>query len=161
MMRARGIFWLAAGLFLAAFARDRVDIWIDDTRLPPLALASSVQVVDRDGALLRAYTVADGRWRLAVTPGQVDPAFATALMAYEAEMRPRAEAVLRANRGKGPDAVMQMVEDRSGGVYDDIETVIPRAELAAHAEKYKRLSGFSVEILNAQPPIIGAMEPAA
>jgi len=79
----------------------------------------------------------------------------TAPLAYEAEMRPRAEAVLRANHGKGPDAVMQMVEDRCGGVFDDIETVIPRAELAAHAEKYKRLSGFSVEILNAQAPIIG------
>ena len=62
-MRARLIFALAAGLFLAAFARDRVDIWIDETRLPPLALASSVQVLDRDGALLRAYTVANGRWR--------------------------------------------------------------------------------------------------
>jgi penicillin-binding protein 1C len=70
-------------LFLAAFARDRVDIWIDDTRLPPLALATSVQVLDREGALLRAYTVADGRWRLAVTPQDVDPAFTTALMAYE------------------------------------------------------------------------------
>ena len=82
-MRARGIFWLAAGLFLAVFARDRVDLWIDDTRLPPLALATSVQVLDREGALLRAYTVADGRWRLAVTPDEVDPGFATALMAYE------------------------------------------------------------------------------
>jgi penicillin-binding protein 1C len=82
-MRARGILWLAAGLFLTAFARDRVDLWIDDTRLPPLALATSVQVLDREGTLLRAYTVADGRWRLAVTPDQVDPAFAAALMAYE------------------------------------------------------------------------------
>lgn len=81
-----------------------------------------------------------------------------ALLAYEAEMRPRAEGILRANRGKGPDAVMQMVEDRCGGVFDDIETVIPRAELAAHAEHYKRLSGFSIDTLNAQPPIIGPME---
>lgn len=80
-----------------------------------------------------------------------------ALLAYEAEMRPRAEAILRANRGKGPDAVMQMVEDRCGGVFDDIETVIPRAELAAHAEHYKRLSGFSIEALNAQPPILGPL----
>lgn len=79
----------------------------------------------------------------------------TALLAYEAEMRPRAEGILRANRGKGPDAVMQMVEDRCGGVFDDIETVIPRAELAAHVEKYKQLSGVSVDILNAQPPILG------
>lgn len=80
-----------------------------------------------------------------------------ALLAYEAEMRPRAEGILRANRGKGPDAVMQMVEDRCGGIFDDIETIIPRAELAAHAEHYKRLSGFSIEALNAQPPILGPM----
>lgn len=78
-----------------------------------------------------------------------------ALLAYEAEQRPRVEAVLRANRGKGPDAVMQMVEDRCGGQFDTIESVIPRADLAAHAEHYKRLSGFSVEMLNAQDPILG------
>lgn len=81
----------------------------------------------------------------------------TALLAYEREMRPRAEGVLLANRGKGPDAVMQMVEDRCGGVFDDIETVIRRTELAAHAEHYKRLSGFSVDILNSQPPILGCV----
>ncbi len=84
-----------------------------------------------------------------------------ALEAYEAEMRPRAEGILRANRGAGPDAVMQMVEDRCGGVFDDIEAVMPRAVLAAHAEKYKRLSGFSIDVLNAQPAILGPLERAA
>jgi 5-methylphenazine-1-carboxylate 1-monooxygenase len=78
-----------------------------------------------------------------------------ALLAYEAEMRPRAEAVIRANRGSGPDAVMQMVEDKCGGVFDNIEDVIPRKDLAEHAVKYKKLSGFSIETLNAQPSIIG------
>lgn len=80
---------------------------------------------------------------------------AAALEDYERRVRPRTTAVGLANRGKGPDAVMQMVEDRCGGVFDDIESVIPRAELAAHAEHYKRLAGFSIEGLNAQPPIIG------
>jgi 2-polyprenyl-6-methoxyphenol hydroxylase-like FAD-dependent oxidoreductase len=84
-----------------------------------------------------------------------------ALEAYEAEMRPRAEGILRANRGAGPDAVMQMVEDRCGGVFDNIDDVIPRADLAAHAEKYKRLSGFSIDVLNAQPAILGPMDRAA
>lgn len=78
-----------------------------------------------------------------------------ALESYEAKVRPRTTAVGLANRGKGPDAVMQMVEDRCGGVFDDIETVIPRAELAAHAAHYKRLAGFDIEALNALPPIIG------
>ena len=84
-----------------------------------------------------------------------------ALEVYEAEMRPRAEAILRANRGAGPDAVMQMVEDRCGGTFDTIEDVIPRADLAAHAEKYKRLSGFAIEVLNAQPAILGPLEQTA
>ena len=80
-----------------------------------------------------------------------------ALEAYEAVIRPRTTAVGLANRGKGPDAVMQMVEDRCGGVFDDIEDVIPRADLAAHAAHYKQLAGFSIEALNAAPPILGPM----
>lgn len=80
-----------------------------------------------------------------------------ALEAYEAQVRPRTTALGLANRGKGPDAVMQMVEDRCGGVFDRIDDVIPRAELAAHAEHYKRLAGFSIEALNARPPIIGPL----
>jgi hypothetical protein len=39
--------------------------------------------------------------------------------------------------------------------------VIPRADLAAHAEKYKKLSGFSIEVLNAQPAILGPVDRAA
>ncbi len=82
-MRARLIFAAAAGIWLAAAARDFGDQWIVATVLPPLALETSVEVLDRHGALLRAYTVADGRWRLAVTPAQVDPAYVAMLLAFE------------------------------------------------------------------------------
>lgn len=78
-----------------------------------------------------------------------------ALLAYEAAIRPRTTAVTLANRGAGPDAILQLVEDRCGGEFDDIETVVPRAELAAHSAKYKSLAGFDVAALNAQPPLIG------
>lgn len=53
------------------------------TRLPPLTLETSVEVLARDGRLLRAYTVADGRWRLAVTADQVDARYVAMLIAYE------------------------------------------------------------------------------
>ncbi len=82
-MRARYAFVLAAGLALAAIARDGADIWIDATTLPPLIVQTSVEVLDRHGDLLRAYTVADGRWRLGVEVSQVDPKFVSALLAYE------------------------------------------------------------------------------
>jgi len=52
---------------------------------PPLpeSLAISKEVVDRDGALLRAFAMPDGRWRLATRLDQVDPRFIDMLIAYE------------------------------------------------------------------------------
>jgi penicillin-binding protein 1C len=78
-----GLFALALGLWLAAFARDRANAWIDATVLPPLDIPTAVEVRDRTGDLLRAYTVGDGIWRLGVTVGQVDPGFVQMLLAYE------------------------------------------------------------------------------
>jgi penicillin-binding protein 1C len=83
VMRARWIIGLVAALWLAALGRDRFDIWVDATILPPLAVEMSVEVLDRDGTLLRPYTVADGRWRLALPPDRVDPVYLEMLLAYE------------------------------------------------------------------------------
>ena len=83
LMRARWIILLALGLWLGAVGRDRFDSWIDATILPPLAVETSVEVLDRTDTLLRAYTVADGRWRLALPPDKVDPLYLKTLLAYE------------------------------------------------------------------------------
>lgn len=66
-----------------ALARDGVDRWVDATVLPPLVQAHSVEVLDRKGQLLRAYTVDDGRWRLAVSQDAVDAGYLAMLIAYE------------------------------------------------------------------------------
>jgi len=82
-MRARWLFALVACLWLAALARDAGDRWVAATVLPPLVPDSSVEVLDRTGVLLRAFQVEDGRWRLAVDQGSVDPAYLAMLVAYE------------------------------------------------------------------------------
>ncbi|WP_395542960.1 penicillin-binding protein 1C [Neotabrizicola sp. sgz301269] len=82
-MRARWFIALAAGLWLAATGRDQFEAWVDATDLPSLHVETSVQVLDRKGALLRAYTVADGRWRLAVDLDDVDPRYIDMLLTYE------------------------------------------------------------------------------
>ena len=81
-----------------------------------------------------------------------------ALGQYEAEVLPVANKVIETNRGSGPDAILQLVEDRCGGQFDDINEVIPHAELEAHAQKYKRIAGFAIEALNSAPPTIGRDE---
>ena len=70
-------------------------------------------------------------------------------------MHPIGDAIQNSNRAEGgPDAVLQMVEDRCGGDFADINDVIPHADLAAHADHYKKISGASVDVVNNAPPIL-------
>ncbi|TRW98680.1 penicillin-binding protein 1C [Paracoccus sp. M683] len=80
-LRRHGLFAVAAALLVTAAARDQLDDWVARTQLPPLVVATGAEVVARDGSLLRAFAVADGRWRL--EPGPVDPAFVDMLLTYE------------------------------------------------------------------------------
>jgi 2-polyprenyl-6-methoxyphenol hydroxylase-like FAD-dependent oxidoreductase len=77
-----------------------------------------------------------------------------ALDAYEAELLPATSRMVLQNRGRGPDWVMQLVEERSGGVFDDLYDVVSHRELADHAARYKGVAGLSVEELNAAEPIV-------
>ncbi|MBZ4023671.1 penicillin-binding protein 1C [Rhodobacter sp. TJ_12] len=80
-VRPRLFFAAALGLALVAGGRDAFDDWVATTPLPPLRVPVGTEVLARDGSLLRAFAVADGRWRLA--PGPVDQAYLDALIAYE------------------------------------------------------------------------------
>ncbi|MFV2033689.1 MAG: penicillin-binding protein 1C [Halocynthiibacter sp.] len=82
-MRRLWLFVLAATLFGAAALRDGLDQWVAATDLPSIAIEVSSEVLARDGTLLRAYTVADGRWRLATSIEDVDPVYLEMLIAYE------------------------------------------------------------------------------
>lgn len=79
----RLFFTLAIGLWLIGAGRDGVDRWIDATVLPPLEIETSIEVLDRNGDLLRAYTVADGRWRMAVDLDAVDRGYIAMLIRFE------------------------------------------------------------------------------
>ncbi|MCF6315044.1 MAG: penicillin-binding protein 1C [Marinosulfonomonas sp.] len=83
MIRRHALLILALGLLLTAMARDRVDAWVDATELPHLTAETSVEVLDRNGILLRAYTVADGRWRLNAALESVDSDYIKMLISYE------------------------------------------------------------------------------
>lgn len=60
-----------------------LDRWVETTHLPDLAPKTGTVALDRNGDLLRAWQVADGRWRLPVTLDQVDPDYLRQLIAYE------------------------------------------------------------------------------
>ncbi len=76
------------------------------------------------------------------SPGQ-------ALARYESERRPATGAIVLANRGNGPDQVMQLAEERAPNGFSNIHDVIPQAELEAIAARYKQTAGFAKAQVNA------------
>ena len=87
-LQVRGVYaWLLVGglgLLLLLLLGIQVGGWVLARSLSePVRVASSPLVVDRQGRLLRAFTVADGRWRLPVTLAEVDPLFLSLLLTFE------------------------------------------------------------------------------
>ena len=76
------------------------------------------------------------------------------LIAYEDERRPATTRIVLANRGNGPDQIMQVVEEKCEGMFDTIDEVMSAQELADHAARYKALAGFDRDTLNSRPPLI-------
>ena len=74
----------AGGAIFVALAWGGLE-WADRAYPPPIASAfpASAEVVDRDGALLRAFATPEGRWRLAASLDAVDQQFVKMLIAYE------------------------------------------------------------------------------
>lgn len=83
----RRIVRFAAAAAAAAFViSGTFAVWVASLGPLPLAQARQVSttIVDRNGKLLRAYAMADGRWRLPVDAKTgVDPGYLKLLLAYE------------------------------------------------------------------------------
>ena len=81
VVRIAGTAFVFTVLAISAFAA-----WVISLGPLPLPQASEVSttIVDRNGKLLRAYAMADGRWRLPVDAKTgVDPGYLKLLLAYE------------------------------------------------------------------------------
>ena len=79
-----------------------------------------------------------------------------ALLNYEKEMLPLTAKITLANRNSGPDALLQVVEDRCGGSFNDVKEIISQNELEAHSEKYKSVAGLNIDKLNNSNSILSS-----
>src|SRR5690606_39586432 len=79
---------------------------------------------------------------------------AEALAAYDNRFcGPISQLVLR-NRGAGPFGLLNIVDERCGGEFDNIDDVVPPDERNEFMAKYKAAAGFAVEQLNNASPTI-------
>ena len=85
----------------------------------------------------------------------------TALAAFDAKLcGPISQLILR-NRGAGPFGLLNMVDERCGGTFDNIDDVIPPKERAEFMAGYKAAAGFAIETLNKAPPTIASRRAGA
>jgi 2-polyprenyl-6-methoxyphenol hydroxylase-like FAD-dependent oxidoreductase len=71
-----------------------------------------------------------------------------ALEAYQSARLPPTSQLVLDNRQTGPERVLQMVKERCDGRCADVHTCVPPEELAAVAQRYKRLAGFDKDTVN-------------
>ncbi len=66
---------------------------------------------------------------------------------------PVSDLILR-NRGDGPFGLLNLVQQRCGGTFNDINQVVSRQERADFMARYKSAAGFAMDTLNAAPQTI-------
>ncbi len=129
--------------------RDPVPTWVDGRAA---LLGDAAHVMYPVGSNGASQAIVDARvLGAAMLVHGVSP---TALQAYDNKLCADISALVLRNRGAGPFGLLGLVDERCGGVFDDINTVIPAAERDAYMARYKAAAGFAMEALNAAPPTI-------
>jgi 2-polyprenyl-6-methoxyphenol hydroxylase-like FAD-dependent oxidoreductase len=129
--------------------RDPVPTWVDG---PVALMGDAAHAMYPTGSNGASQAIIDARVLGAVVLEHGPTA--AALAAYDARLcGPVSKLILR-NRGAGPFGLLNLVDERCGGVFDNIDDVIAPAERAAFMADYKAAAGFAMESLNRAPPII-------
>ena len=131
--------------------RDPVPTWRDG---PVALLGDAAHAMYPTGSNGGSQAIVDARvLGAAIVAHGVTP---VALAAYDDKLcGPISQVVLR-NRGAGPFGLLNMVDERCGGTFDNIDDVIPAAERTAFMAGYKTAAGFAIETLNKAPRTIAA-----
>ena len=129
--------------------RDPVPTWVDGRAA---LLGDAAHVMYPTGSNGGSQAIIDARvLGAALLAHGVTPA---ALQAYDAKLCKDMSALVLRNRGAGPFGLLNLLDERCGGVFDDIEDVIPRAERDEFMRGYRTAAGFAMEKLNGSPPIL-------
>jgi 2-polyprenyl-6-methoxyphenol hydroxylase-like FAD-dependent oxidoreductase len=138
--------------------RDPIPNWSDG---PVTLLGDAAHAMYPTGSNGASQAIVDARvLGAAMLEHGVTPA---ALAAYDAKLcGPISQLVLR-NRGAGPFGLLNLVDERCGGTFDNIDDVIPAKERTEFMAGYKAAAGLAIETLNRAPPTIpsGARVPGA
>ncbi|MFN3470793.1 MAG: flavin-dependent oxidoreductase [Novosphingobium sp.] len=131
--------------------RDPLPTWVDG---PVCLIGDAAHPMYPTGSNGASQAIMDARQigRIMLEQG-VTPA---ALAAFDAAFCEPIGQVAMRNRGAGPFGLLNMVDERCGGQFDNIDDVIPAQERSAFMLAYQQAAGFAKDRLNAAPRTIPA-----
>src|SRR5690606_17590265 len=131
--------------------REPVDTWRDGN---VVLLGDAAHVMYPTGSNGASQAIVDARvLGAAMLEHGVN---AAALAAYDEKLCPEISPLILRNRGAGPFGLLNLLDDRCGGVFDNIDDVIPKPERDEFMHRYKVAAGFAAEKLNNAPSLIPA-----
>jgi 2-polyprenyl-6-methoxyphenol hydroxylase-like FAD-dependent oxidoreductase len=129
--------------------RDPVPTWQDG---PVLLIGDAAHAMYPTGSNGGSQAIVDARLLGAamIEHGATPDAFA----AFDKKLcGPISQLILR-NRGAGPFGLLNLVDERCGGTFDNIDDVIPPQDRNDFMAVYKSAAGFAIDTLNKAPPTI-------
>ncbi len=129
--------------------RDPIPTWVDGSVALMGDAAHAMYPTGSNGAsqaIVDARVIGAVLLEHGVTPD--------ALMSYDGQLCAKVSELVLRNRSAGPFGLLNILNDRCGGLFDDIEDVIPQAERNEFMGKYKAAAGFAIETLNKASPTI-------
>jgi 5-methylphenazine-1-carboxylate 1-monooxygenase len=104
------------------------------------------------GAQAGSQAILDGRVLTAALLSISDPR--EALQRYDAERRPAMNEIVLRNRRFGPEAALQLVEERAPNGFDRIDEVISSGDLETITESFAEAAGLDVATVNGRPSFV-------
>ncbi len=129
--------------------RDPIPTWVDGN---VVLMGDAAHVMYPTGSNGASQAIVDAR---VLGASFVKHGFnVNAIQAYDRKMCPEISEVVLRNRGAGPFRLLNILDERCGGVFDDIESVFPATEREEVMSNYKMAAGYAIEKLNDAPPTI-------
>jgi len=133
--------------------RDPLDAW---TSSRVTLIGDAAHPMQPIGSQAGSQAIVDARALTAALLEHPDPV--EALHRYDAARRPAMNAVTLHNRRFGPEAFLQLVEERAPDGFTRVDEVISEAELDAIASRFALDAGLDAETVNSRPRYVPAGE---
>ena len=139
----------ARDLSISASGSDPVEAW---TFGHVTLVGDAAHPMQPIGSQAGSQAIIDARTLSAALLSESNPT--EAVKRYDAERRPTMNDIVLRNRHFGPEAALQLVEERAPHGFDQIDDVVSRRDVQSTVEVFSSAAGLDAETVNSRPSFV-------